>query len=98
MSLKTEIKCLIKLDSKIQCFNDMIEFLSLEKIIDRHTTHQLVIELKHELPHAIHRTLRKALEEETLQLVDYSWVLLPKEAITITIITAHTRKDFTWNC
>lgn len=97
MSRRIEIECLKILNSKIECFNDMIDFLSKEKIIDRNTTHKLAIELKLELPYALHKTLNTALEEETLQLVDYNWVLLPQETIAVTIITKHSRKDFTWN-
>jgi len=97
MSSKTEVECLKKLNSKIECFSDMIDFLSKEKIIDRNTTHRLAIELKRELPYELHKTLNTALEEETLQLVDYNWALLPQETIAVTIITKHSRKDFTWN-
>lgn len=98
MGNKTEIKCLIELERRVNCFNDMIDFLSKEKVIDRNTTHNLVTELKLELPYELYKTLNKALQEETLQLVDYNWVLLPKETISVTIITKHSRKDFTWNC
>ena len=97
MSSKTEIECLIMLDSKVPCLNEIIEFLSIEKVIDYHTKHKLAAEFKLELPHTIHKALKKALEEDTLQLVDYSWVLLPKEMISITIVTKQTRRDFTWN-
>lgn len=97
MSSKTEIKCLKALDGKVDCFNDMIDFLSKEKVIDLRTKHKLSIELKLELPYELHKILNKALREETLQLVDYSWVMLPDETITVTIITMHSRKDFTWN-
>lgn len=75
----------------------MIDFLSKEKVINRNTTHRLVIELKLELPYTLYEILNTALEEETLQLVDYNWVLLPQETIAVTIITKHSRKDFTWN-
>lgn len=98
MSSKTEIQCLIKLNEKIDCFGDMIDFLSSEKVISRTTTSRLLSELKVELPFELHKVLDKALREESLQLMDYSWVLLPSEKICVTIITNQTRKDFTWNC
>jgi hypothetical protein len=76
----------------------MIDFLSSEKIISLTATNDLVNALKIELPFELHRTLKDALEKETLQLVDYNWELLPSEKICVTIITNQTRKDFTWNC
>ena len=97
MSSKTEIECLIKLNSKVECFSDMIELLSNEKVIDLHTRHKLLSELPLELPYAIHKTLNNALQAEALQLVDYNWVILPKETISVTVITKHSRRDFTWN-
>lgn len=98
MGYKTEIKCLQTLDDRIECFSDIIDFLAKEKVIDMHTKNKLSIELKLELPYALHETLNKALQDEILQLVDYKWTLLPTEAISITVITKHSRRDFTWNC
>ena len=98
MRSKREIQCLVKLNEKVNCFGDMIDFLSSEKVISRTETSNLVNELNIELPFEIHKTLEKVLQEELLQLVDYKWEMLPNEKICITIITKQSRRDFTWNC
>lgn len=97
MSRKNEIDCLIKLNNKVNCFADMIDFLSNEKIISRNEVAGLVNAQKLELPYELHRILKHALKEELLQLLDYQWEILPQEKIRVSIITKQTHKDFAWN-
>lgn len=96
MSRRHEIDCLIKLDDKIDCLRNIIEFLSEEKVIDLTKTAQLINEFKLELPYEVHKALRKSLNDESVQLVDYKWELLPSEKICVTIITKQSRRDFSW--
>jgi len=97
MSRKKEIDCLEKLNDEIQCFGEIIEFLSIEKVIPLVKQQELKTYLHRELPFNIHKVILQALKEDKLQLVDYIWQLLPEENICVTIVTNMARRDFTWN-
>lgn len=43
---------------------------------------------------AIYISLRKALKEDRIMLVDYEWNILPKEQIRITVTTNELHKEF----
>lgn len=96
--VQKEIECLIELNKKISCFNEMLQFLYSEHIISKDTMYNISIDLPHEQPYEIYKVLKKAINDDKIQLLDFTWTILPKETISISILTYKVNKSFTYNC
>jgi hypothetical protein len=86
-----ELNCIAKLIDK-ELYLDFKEFLIDNKLASEDDFKDLTRDF--EKASFICATLTQAALEEKLILLDYEWVLLPKEYIKVTCITETERKEF----
>lgn len=94
MSTKNnEIKALNRLFETNNYFNEIIDFLASEGVLDKHN-----LPSKIDGNHAVflHEIISVARNNGKLQLSSYEWILLPKEKVELTLITAYTARTFSW--
>ncbi len=95
--MRKKIECLDRLFVTLKCRNEILEYLKGEKLI----TDDVMQHLLHD-HHSTHSTkiaslMEELLKAEKLQLVDYSWTILPKEFIQLSIVSKDSKKDFTYS-
>jgi len=81
-----KIEFLNELFKMNQCRIQLLDFLVAEKCIDDNDKQQLLAE--HHLIHSsrIVEMLEKAIREETLQSVEYTWSILPHHVVKVNVI------------
>ena len=82
-----KVKCMNRLFELLQCKNEIIEFLLKEKLVDVEEKDHIV--LSHVSGHAgkLFSILDNAMKEDKVQLLDFEWSILPKETLSLTIVT-----------
>ena len=95
--MKKKIDCLSRLFAVLDCRLELLEWLRGEKIITDDFMQNLLAE--HHSSHAcqIALLLNEMQDAEKLQIVDYTWTILPQELIKLSIVTLNARKDFTYS-
>lgn len=96
MSTKArQIECLSRLDYLSGSKNEILGFLLLEKII---TVDTIASVNKSPTPSKELQILLYDLQKtEKFQLLEYVWEVLPKEHISIMIVTDSVKKEFTYS-
>lgn len=89
-----KIDCLKALFKKAQCRQEVLEFLAEEKIIPQVSVQDILHSNHNTHASQIAFILDSAEKEESLQLVDYEWVILPVSKIKLTIVSNNTKKEF----
>ncbi len=95
--MNQKVQFLSRLFTLLNCKIQLLEFLKDEKLINKEQIGALMVE--HESYHAssIHAILSSLNKEDKLQLLDYEWVLLPKERLVLTIVTNNAKKQFEYS-
>jgi hypothetical protein len=75
-----------------QNLNEILEFLKAEKLLD--DAQIKAMKQNAEFPKEVHRLLRELQTFEKLQLLEYTWTILPTENIRLLIITDRAQKEF----
>ena len=95
--MKKEIQCLARLFDLTKCQHDMLEFLISEKLVTKDSVYNLYNSDPRILPKAIHEILTSLKDDELVQLIDYTWNILPVENICVTIISDTDKKEFIYS-
>lgn len=96
MSKRTkQIECLNRMEELNGTIQDIVSFLKDEKII---TLDQVnLIRSSPMKGKELQLILADLAREEKLQLLEYEWVLLPFEHMTITVVTDSFKREFTYS-
>jgi len=91
----TEIDCLARLAEVAIPLDDILSFLVSEKII----TMDQIKTVKSSSDHAkqVQHMLQELKQNDKIQLLEYSWTVLPVERINILIITDRNQREFSYN-
>lgn len=93
-NIKTKkIECILRLINR-DMFIELKEYLIENKFVKEDDFRELTRDF--EQAAFIYTALNKAAADEKLILLDYEWVLLPKEYIKIICITGTEKKEFTY--
>ena len=92
---QVNVDCLKRLFHLTGSYEDLIEFLLQEKIIDQ----DYLVNLSHEKDKVreLCHTLFLASKQEKLQLLQFDWVVLPVERIRLKLVTDMQTKEYTHN-
>lgn len=95
MSTKTkEIECLVRLDALNGAITEIMEFLISERLLDKDATEKI---RRSPLPEKeLQISLNELKLKEKIQLLEYTWHVLPRENITITIVTDISKREFAY--
>jgi hypothetical protein len=95
MSSKREIDCWQRLQDKSGSIDEILDFLIAEKLMNA----EMAKKIKQSSDEAkeIHAFLKDLSRNDKIQLLDYSWVILPVEIIKINLVTNRNNKLFTYN-
>jgi hypothetical protein len=93
-SIDTKIACLRSLIKYGQSKTEMIDYLISEQILTIDEARSLGVE---DFSTIFFLKLSKALDSGKIMLFDFSWVLLPKEHISVTIISNSGTKEFSYH-
>lgn len=95
MSAQTrKIECLVRLNALTSSTKEMLDFLVLEKLILKDVANAIARAPMAEKE--LYLYLDKISKEEKIQLLEYSWQILPKEVININIVTDSVNKNFSY--
>jgi hypothetical protein len=89
-----QIQCLQRLDELVACHDEMLEFLQSENLLSREEGR--AIRSSADVAKVIHTKLAELSSAQKLQLLEYSWEVLPVERIKITIVTDRMSKEFSY--
>lgn len=92
---KKEIDCIKRLQDKSGSIDEILDFLVAEKLM----TLEEAKKVKHSSDEAkdLQALLRSLSMADKLQLLEYSWVILPIEIIKVYIVTNRDSREFTYN-
>lgn len=92
---QVHIDCMKRLFKLTGCYEDVVQFLLEEKIIDQETLVHLSLETDKikELTHLLFR----ASKQEKLQLLQFDWEILPVERIRVKLVTDMNTKEYVHN-
>ncbi len=89
-----KIDCIKRLIKIGQSKTEMIDFLLSENILTIDEVKQLETD---DFALTFFLKMTKALESGKIMLFDFSWIILPKEQIAITIVSNSGTKQFTYS-
>lgn len=89
-----EIECLKRLQELTSQIDDIVMFLKQEGLVDDNQIRSLKQSSDH--PKEI-QALLKDLQSSKLQMLEYTWTVLPVENIRIHIVTDRNQKEFIFN-
>lgn len=92
---RRELECLTRYQSLTTGLGDILIYLKEEKLI----TDVQIKEVKDsaEYPKSVQKILYALQQADKLQLLEYTWTMLPVEHIKILIITDRNQKEFTYD-
>lgn len=93
--LKKEIQCLQRIQELTGQLEDILQFLKLEGLVDDNQLRSVKQSADH--PKEVQQILRGLQSSGKLQLLQYTWSVLPVENISISIITDRNNKEFIFN-
>ena len=92
-----KLKCLQRLTNKTNCEKEITEWLVSEKLLSVSEEKSIYLNKSISLINVeIHNVLSGLLREERVQLLDYTWNILPVEQIRITIVSDKEKREFTY--
>jgi hypothetical protein len=94
MSSKREVECLKRLNDLTGQIEDILFFLKEESLIN--DTSIKTVKNSSDRPREIQSMLNGLRDAGKLQLVEYKWVLLPVETITLFLVTDNNTKQFSY--
>ena len=92
--MNKKIDFFIKMFTVLKNREEILEFLSDEKIIPRTQIQDVLLSNHNTHAGQLASILDNAVKEEQLQLVDYEWSILPVEKMCLTIVSNSTKKEF----
>lgn len=94
MSVKTskEIECLARLDTFISSQEMILDFLQEEALISKEE--RRACQLTQDKAKWLWTTLSALSKKGTLQLLEYSWEVLPVERLKVVIVTDRNNREF----
>jgi hypothetical protein len=92
---RREIECIAKLQSLGGNVDNIIEFLLSEALINKDEVKEL--RRSPDLAKALQLILARLSKEEKLQLLEYTWNVLPVEQIRIYIVTNRSSQEFSYS-
>ena len=90
-----EIECLMKLDELTPSYDGILEFLHSEDLISREEGK--AIRSSSDVAKKLHEKLAVLSKMKKLQLLEYSWEILPVERIKIVVVTDRMSREFSFN-
>jgi hypothetical protein len=93
--MKNEIACLKRLDELTGQLEDVVAFLKIEGLID--DVNIKSIKQSPDRPKELRNKIEDLKRSNKLQLVEYTWQILPKEYILLLFVTDNNRKEFSYN-
>lgn len=92
--LNRKIECILRLLKKEESYSDIANWLIEQKIVVLEDAKGQTRE--QEKAEFLYHALKKGVEIEKIQLLDYEWTVLPLEQIRITCVTEREKKEFTY--
>jgi hypothetical protein len=89
-----EIKCLARLDELAATNESITEFLIAEDLMSKEE--RKAIKASSDTAKALQGHIAK-MKGNKLQLVEYSWELLPEERLKVILVTDRNSKEFSYN-
>jgi hypothetical protein len=90
-----QIECLERLDALNGTIQDILGFLREEKVITTDQVNQ--VRSSPMKGKELQLILSDLVKSEKLQLLEYEWVVLPFERITVTVVTDNSKREFTYS-
>ncbi|CAM6003858.1 unnamed protein product [Sphagnum balticum] len=90
-----EIECLMRLDELVASYDAILEFMQSEDLVSREESR--AIRSSSEIAKMIFTRLASLRNTGKVQLLEYSWEMLPIERIKLTIVTDRNSKEFSYN-
>lgn len=90
-----EIKCLSRLDTLTPSYDAILDFLLGENLITKDEVK--AYRSAADVAKVLHTHLAATSKANKLQLLEYSWEILPVERIKILIVTDRNNKEFSYN-
>lgn len=91
----TEIKCLARLDELMATNDSLTDFLVAEELMSREE--RKAVKASADVSKALHAHLLR-LKGNKLQLLEFQWVLLPEERLSVMLVSDRNSKEFSFNC
>lgn len=92
--LNKKIECILRLIKKEESYVDIVNWLIEQRITTLQDAKGQTRD--QEKAEFLYYSLKKGVEMEKIQLLDYEWSVLPLEQIKITCITDREKKEFTY--
>lgn len=92
--IKTEISALKRLNDLTGQLEDIVAFLKAESLID--DVQLKSIRNSSDRPKEVQLVLKRLNETGKIQLLEYKWILLPIETISIYLVTDKNQKQFSF--
>lgn len=89
-----ELDCLKRMFKLTHCYNDLVDFLLEEKLINDSQLTNLKLEL--DKAKFLYELIKKAEKDDKILLFSFDWVVLPVERIRIRLITERNTKELTY--
>lgn len=89
-----EIDCIARLFKLADCYDEMVDFLIEEKLIN--DSDLVNLRLDSNKPQFIYNLLKQAANDDQLLLFAFDWVVLPVERIRLRLVTKRTNKEFAY--
>jgi len=89
-----EIKCLSRLDSLIASYDAVMDFLLEEKLISKDEIKSY--RSSADVAKVLHTHLALLSKDSKLQLLEYSWEILPVERIKLLVVTDRAQREFSF--
>jgi hypothetical protein len=93
--MSREIDCLARLDSLTAAFDSIVEYLKLEELMSKDD--EKSVTNAQDKAKWLWTKLEVLSETNKLQLLEYSWELLPVERLKVVIVTDRNHKEFSYN-
>lgn len=94
MGYKREVECLKRLNDLTGQIEDILLFLKEEKLIGDVSIK--TVKNSPDRPREVQSILNGLRDTGKLQLVEYKWILLPVETITLFLVTDSNTKQFSY--
>lgn len=96
MSKRTkQIECLARLNEATAGLQEILDFLVEEKLTDMTEVREIISAPSP--AKELQLVLKRLSEQEKFQLLEYEWIVLPTERITITIVTENAKREFNYS-
>jgi hypothetical protein len=93
--IRREVECLNRLQVLNNSYDDILAFLFSENLVTREDIR--VIRSSPDIGKLLQLTMAKLSKESKLQLLEYTWEILPVERIKILIVTDRNNREFSYN-